>query len=146
MINFLNNFNFGAIAQNAPTKNPCPDQIVGILDQGNFISQANRTNVDYVMYGNYPMVSNKLSNPIVIVLESPHINEFDPITGAAIGPAAGKTGVNFKKYFQQLITSSAIYQHVKNKVCHIILLNAVQYQCSLGKNLRTRGNKKNKRC
>lgn len=68
----------------------------------------------------------------MIILESPHVNEYDPITKAAIGPAMGKTGCNFEKYFDTIIKNSKIYNSICNSYYDIVLINSVQYQCSLG--------------
>lgn len=65
---------------------------------------------------------------IVIVLESPHQNEYN--TGFR-HPAIGPTGNNLKKYFYSLLDK--LKGTIKNgTLCHVYLMNAIQYQCSLG--------------
>ena len=80
-------------------------------------------------------ISNKLSDPIVIILESPHKDEFDTITSMALGPAMGKTGDNLKAHFDFAIQNSSIYQFLLGASHDIVLVNAIQYQCSLGNSL-----------
>lgn len=143
MINYLNpNFSFKSIASNATILFPCPDQIIGELKNGKFFAFSTRIDIDYNLQ---QLVNNKnLNTPIIIVLESPHKDEFDPITLQPIGPAMGKTGENFRSFFEQLLngTSKSILTNGQHT---IILLNAVQFQCSLGKKLSGLGSYKNKK-
>ena len=87
---------------------------------------------------------------IVIVLESPHINEFfkDNNEWQSIGPACGKTGQNLHKwlpevllnYFPCKIGTKDTHYKADHYSCKDIeageyaikLVNAIQYQCSLG--------------
>lgn len=66
---------------------------------------------------------------IAVVLESPHIAEYK---NEIISPAMGTTGYKLKKHLQDLlckiVTDDDIYK--------VILMNSVQYQCSLGKDPR----------
>ncbi len=60
----------------------------------------------------------------VIILESPHTAEYD---GDFVSPALGTTGRNLQRHFEDVFRS----------VCNdgeyrIILMNSIQYQCSLG--------------
>lgn len=75
---------------------------------------------------------------IVIVLESPHIDEFsetssisdffdDEITAS---PALGTTGNKLQKYLIAKLTEANIINSDQNY--RIILMNSIQYQCSLG--------------
>ncbi|WP_058953072.1 hypothetical protein [Clostridium tyrobutyricum] len=65
---------------------------------------------------------------IVIVLESPHIDEFNKTKcSIAPAPALGITGCNLDKYFEEKIQG-----YLPDGKYHIILTNAIQYQCSLG--------------
>ena len=86
---------------------------------------------------------------IVIVLESPHTNEFfkDNNKWQSIGPACGKTGKHLYlwlpevllKYFPFVVdeeTKKAKYYSLKDiesGLYAIKLVNAIQFQCSLGK-------------
>lgn len=63
---------------------------------------------------------------VVIILESPHTAEYD---GEFVSPALGTTGKNLQKHF------SDIFRSIYNKDDYrIILMNSIQYQCSLGVN------------
>ncbi len=59
---------------------------------------------------------------LILILESPHIKEFkdDP------GPAKGKTGMNIVKFLLNVNGLESFGNH------GLIVMNAVQYQCSLG--------------
>ena len=65
---------------------------------------------------------------IVILLESPHRNEYD-YSFNPIGPAQGVTGNNIERFLGELIDRLHINQ-TKDYV--FILMNPVQWQCSLG--------------
>lgn len=82
---------------------------------------------------------------IVLILESPHINEFDS-SGNPIAPAMGVSGQNIYKYFCAIINgassgkqtannSNALEDFLDNnaekEIC-VYIVNSVQYQCSLG--------------
>ena len=77
---------------------------------------------------------------IVIVLESPHVDEFascasrkyvifydDEITAT---PAIGKTGDKLQKFFEDKVKKTGFID--ENTEYRVILMNSVQYQCSLG--------------
>lgn len=74
------------------------------------------------------MAANQNDFNIIIILESPHKDEYKT---AFQHPALGTTGNNLGKYFDGLLDclDSVIPQ---GKICHVYLMNAVQYQCSLG--------------
>lgn len=92
----------------------CPDQCVGqIADFGdNPIDFPHRA----------PVTSRKKSPYIVLVMESPHINEFQ----GKLGPAKGQTGIHIRKYIEDIVRALNI------PLPELILVNAIQYQCSLG--------------
>ncbi|WP_352403287.1 hypothetical protein [Kandleria vitulina] len=81
---------------------------------------------------------------IVIILESPHVKEFRHIIGCKDGfrigmPCMGKTGENLKEYFIDVLNNKENadelkkeLQNDKNKKFNIIVMNAIQFQCSLG--------------
>ncbi len=142
MINFLGaTFQFNSIDQQAIITSPCPDQVVGELNDGKFKVYKNRIDINYVIKGG---VNNQLISPIVVILESPHKDEYDPITLQALGPAMGVTGVNFKTYFDTLLNGK--WKNVLKKGQHsIVLFNAVQFQCSLGNKLSGMASYKNKK-
>lgn len=93
----------------------CPDQFVGVIsdieDKGDFTCRLTAlerpTNVPCVL----------------LVLESPHKDEF----GESPGPAKGRTGKNIIRYLRQ----APKFRDKDN--FGLVLLNAVQFQCSLGK-------------
>lgn len=135
MNKFLENFNFKELigCGNIDVPNSaCPDQIVGKLVNGVF-KQCNRENVDYLGSMKCPKIKNQLQNPIVIILESPHKNEYQGLTPK--GPALGKTFEYFELYFDRLIRSSGLYSKIRSKTCDVVFMNAVPYQCSEGKPL-----------
>jgi len=91
---------------------------------------------------------NKNYNNIVIILESPHVDEFRYIIGCKDGfrigmPCMGKTGENLKKYFideldkclEEVFNNDKFKDILKddeNNKFNIIVMNAIQFQCSLG--------------
>lgn len=93
----------------------CPDQYVGQIsafddDQGDFPTRQ--------------QVQKRPNNLqcLILVLESPHINEFmEPC-----GPAKGTTGRNIRRYIPDVMELG------KYSNFGMILMNAIQYQCSLG--------------
>lgn len=144
-INYLINFNFSSIINPVPgisvNPNPCPDQLVGTLKNGVFAPSA-RTNIDYL---NSNTISNNLTNPIVIILESPHKDEYNTNTLQALGPAMGKTGIAFNQYFDSLIVASKNIALSPQHNHDILFVNAIQYQCSLGKKLNGKDSYENKK-
>ena len=131
--------------------NPCVDQVVGTICYNRQFTSANgkttmnfetktnhtaqsRRNIDYSQY------SKGNNKTIVILLESPHIDEFN-IQGQTYttAPAWGKTGTMINKYFILALNNSisAIQNNCPNFLTNIttydvLLVNAIQYQCSLG--------------
>lgn len=75
-------------------------------------------------------------NIIIVVLESPHKDEYYEVNKKKVdnGPAYGKTGDNFNKYFPLLLRNAIIDKKILLKSGHykILFMNAIQYQCSLG--------------
>ena len=102
----------------------CPDQYVGkIRDKDNWQKFYKRTNIfqdqTAKMRTNIPN-----GNILLLILESPHQDEFDK-NGEPIGPANGTTGTNIRKYICDIFGNG--YQGY-----HLILMNAIPFQCSLG--------------
>ncbi len=150
MINYLLNFNFAShIQQNIQNNstpinnNACPDQLVGYLDKGIFHPDKTRTNIDYLLTNNYYSINNSIQRKIVVILESPHTNEYDPITGQALGLALGKTGKLFAEHFSSALKNSKKFRALSssNNKLAVVLINSVQYQCSLGRFLTLSKNK-----
>lgn len=128
------------------SKELCPDQVVAQIEYtGNDIkfiqlcrtksnSVVNKSEGGIKIANRIEVTKSKvLNNVVVIVLESPHRDEYDA-NGKAIGPAFGITGNNINKFLPDVLMS-AINRNVLtlNKGTYdIVLLNAVQKQCSLG--------------
>lgn len=135
-VNFLYDFDFSSIAPDAPITIPCPDQKVGIFNGAAFCF-TKRINIDYNTGAKNPpldppsMDPANLNEPIVIILESPHKDEYNS-SSQPIGPANGKTGKNFERIFATLIKGSIIYPAISKSSHDVVFINAVQYQCSLG--------------
>ena len=102
----------------------CPDQYVGqITNPDDWKRFYPRTDI----FQN--QTADKLSeipegNILLLILESPHTDEFDK-KGEPIGPANGTTGTSIRKYICDIFGNG--YQGY-----HLVLMNAVPYQCSLG--------------
>lgn len=92
----------------------CPDQCVGRI--GDFDGNAD----------DFPLrepATRLVNHPcVVLIMESPHIDEFI----GDWGPAKGKTGVQIRKHI------AAIVADLEGPLSDLILVNAIQYQCSLG--------------
>lgn len=96
-------------------KRSCPDLYVGTL-------------AEIIGHSTFPFrlpVSQRPEAPsLILVLESPHIEEFVDVPG----PAKGFTGEMIRKYLPDAF-------ELKGRDGYgLILLNAIQYQCSLGSN------------
>lgn len=99
----------------------CQDYGVGVIDElrsdpGGFTDQ----------YASPPESGKRL----FLVLESPHVQEFKAGELDA-RPARGQTGVQIRKYLRDLCNSRRIDTDRK-----LVLMNAIQYQCSLGLTLK----------
>jgi hypothetical protein len=112
------NFNSIATAAAAPGSSSfeirrCPDQYVGVLEAIKAL-------------GDFPVRHPALARPsgpaVILILESPHIDEFV----GQMGPAMGPTGKNIARYVRLVPGLDAM------GALPLILVNAVQYQCSLG--------------
>ena len=106
----------------------CPDQYVGVIayfkdKQGKITEKfPKRVNIfadETDNIGNIPNAKNIL----ILVLESPHTDEFDE-NGNPIGPANGPTGRNIREHIAKIFPNFSNY--------HLILMNAIPFQCSLG--------------
>jgi len=92
----------------------CPDQYIGRIS--NFTNKKN----DFDRTLERP----ENVNLIILILESPHINEYQDNPA----PAKGKTGENIREYIQKILQTKNI-----NTDYGVFIMNAIQYQCSLGK-------------
>lgn len=93
---------------------PCPDQYVGLV--------RNLTHSDD--FRQRLTVNRRRTGgaAIILVTESPHVREYlgDP------GPARGKTGQNIRSHLRSVLSTYKLNSY------DLILINAIQYQCSLG--------------
>lgn len=140
MVNYISDtFDFIATTGHIPLNaSPCPDQICGVLRDGIYTSIRKRKtkyNIDYVQRTKTLCQHKHPKSPIVIILESPHADEYCKYCGSPLGPAQGDTGDFFDEYFHTLIMKSNIYKSIRHGVHAVIFVNAVQYQCSLGRAL-----------
>lgn len=141
-------FNISSVF-NAKITIPCQDQYVGEFTNGQFTPKQ-RINIEYDRDKNgIPIIKNILCDKrIVVILESPHKDEFSLLSNgqwSANGPAFGKTGDLFEDKFESVFSESQSYQNwqlANNATYDVILINSVQFQCSLGKALRKYKNKK----
>lgn len=69
------------------------------------------------------------NNHFIILLESPHIKEFNS-KGTAIGPAHGWTGYNIYWFFEKHLKNS--FLNLQENNYRVVVINAVQFQASLG--------------
>lgn len=102
------------------TNFPCPDQIRCVVD---FVNNCFREYED--IYRGLPI--------IVLVLESPHRDEYDQSTKRAIRPANGSTGASIERNIMNLLRNA--YQLPKARRALpskflLYLVEAVSYQCS----------------
>lgn len=71
-------------------------------------------------------------NNIILILESPHIFEYDFTTQNPYGPAQGVTGCNIFYYLEEVINQSP-HLNLNKELCYrIVLINAIQFQTSEG--------------
>jgi len=72
---------------------------------------------------------------VIVVLESPHKDEY--CKNGLRMPAMGITGANLDMYFKDILnltikTNRDLFNSFKYPMYRVILMNAIQYQCSLG--------------
>lgn len=119
----------------------CPDQVIGILsfdttinewiiyEYNNFILKEKRKENKRRI-----KIRKKFNNGrIIIILESPHVDEFEK---KFIGPALGETGKQiddkFVSKFNNFLQANKTNVNLKYKKYEIILMNSIQYETSLG--------------
>lgn len=98
---------------------PCPDMFTALIDI--------ERNLFCPILSSYNNLKDWLLPTLIMVLESPHKNEFDE-NGLPLGPARGSTGANIRSY---------LINHLKNVGLErgqykLLLVEAVSYQCSNG--------------
>lgn len=120
----------------------CNDNYVGFFEYNNdivneslwFCKHLRNINKDKVKItkSNLVNIKNQDEKIIVIVLESPHIDEFNKNKfSVAPAPALGSTGCKLDKYFYEIINECFKKYSIEKGKYHVILSNAIQYQCSL---------------
>jgi hypothetical protein len=103
----------GIVTSTAIEERRCPDQYIGRLgDLASTTAITYRSGAESRLDG----------RGLLVVLESPHIAEFadEP------GPARGTTGSNIAKYLCEIAPTGVSLD------LPVLLINAVQFQCSLG--------------
>lgn len=101
----------------------CEDICIGECYNGNLICWFDKKS--RIIRKNDTKIDEHYCNKtIVIVLESPHVAEY---IGDYVSPALGTTGRNLGKHLHSVLSGV-----VSNDKYRIILMNSVQYQCSLG--------------
>jgi hypothetical protein len=106
---------------------PCPDQFVGeIMVDRNRVSNpaGNARGSDFARRENVPPWERQDGPVVILIIESPHTAEFE----GDIGPAKGKTGETIRALFGQ---ACDLRQCLENGSYPLVLVNAIQYQCSL---------------
>lgn len=100
----------------------CPDQSVGLI--GKFDSYQDFSRIS--LKGDY-IGAPDAEGCVVLVLESPHTSEYRTKNGRLIpiGPANGCTGCRIRRYFNSITKG-------KYDKYEMILVNVIQYPCSLG--------------
>ncbi len=93
----------------------CPDQYFGLIGDVDGKSEfSTRT----------PSHGRPLAACVILVLESPHVDEFIGMPG----PAKGATGEMIRKHLVSSLGLPGVRDH------GLLLVNAIQHQCSLGAN------------
>lgn len=103
----------------------CPDIVVGYNGKFYFSKEERKQiSIEELETDNY--VDYKT---VVIVLESPHIGEFDENYVWSPTPAIGDTGTRLQEYFNNINLEKWVKLDSNYRV---ILMNSIQYQCCLG--------------
>ena len=146
------------LANNNGNAIACPDQYVGIIniEKNGCVSSWNvgwkKDSIFIKDKTNRQSNSNALQNEdisvLAIVLESPHKDEFNYENKNALGPAIGTTGDNIEKYLPEVVFNylpskkndcNISYEpndQIPNGTYKVLLINAIQYQCSLGEDTK----------
>lgn len=103
---------------------PCPDMFFAIVDLSGKGSYSMKL-CSYQEFCDFPL------DTIGLVLESPHIAEYDT-NGNPIAPAQGKTGRNIANFLIKHLNSIKL----PKKKYKLLLIEAVSFQCSNGSNLK----------
>jgi hypothetical protein len=111
---------------------PCPDDVMG--DGKDFwFKEFERK--DHKKMLNIEKSTLNYDKTMVIILESPHIDEYSEPT--FIHPALGKTGKALMHCFPSIYEKAkSLYDANNEYTWRVILMNSIQYQCSLGENTK----------
>ena len=143
MINYLGNFHNSKYSKYS-SPYACQDQWICYIY---FNVQNNRWEISnnnrYICNRKNPAIANIVDidyarpstncNNLIFILESPHICEYDIYTHMPYGPAQGTTGCNICRYLENVLQNS--FTNLKlntSEEYRVVLLNAIQYQTSLG--------------
>lgn len=109
----------------------CQDQVFGSVYDGEYWCKLMREDIGYDEVNGIKITANNLINPTIVILESPHIREF--YNGVPKGPARGTTGNKFNNLFSSVanIGNNPLFSGTHS----VVMINSVQFQCSLGKTL-----------
>lgn len=131
------------IEKNVPL-DQCPDNYVGSATiVNNSVKSSNLWFCHNLRINNHHIVSERIGlegskksyKIIVIILESPHIDEYDKAKcKIAPAPALGTTGCNLDDGFVDTLNDFMTTNEgmIEDSIYKVILMNAVQFQCSLG--------------
>ena len=109
----------------------CEDNLVATVEYINDEWKFKQNNIlpnDRIAEPNI-LIKNKVNDRIVIILESPHKDEYSKKITA---PAMGTTGENINKYLLDILNKKIGNPQIDKKEYDVILMNAIQYQTSLG--------------
>ena len=104
----------------------CPDIIVGLNGEFWFDKQSRIEHQDQLKI----KAKTESEKTIVVLLESPHVDEFQD-SKISPNPALKTTGTNLQKYFTDKSLHNLLGKNF-SKEYRVILMNSIQYQCSLG--------------
>jgi hypothetical protein len=121
---------------------PCPDQLIGRIKydpHSRKVTLSSKVTTKNFVGSRRENIANLFSPhssaAMVLILESPHIDEYDD-KKAPRGPAYGQTGENINRWLEDVL-NDAISQNVLTfptalTQYDLIAINAIQYQTSLG--------------
>ncbi|WP_300383430.1 hypothetical protein [Clostridium sp.] len=114
----------------------CPDEIIGVIksESDRLDKFEEHKGYEDKILTNYDDFINEYKEyneykKMVIILESPHVDEFDNNGLIKVRPSYGKTGINIREMLNDKLT-----QKNKSENYIVYLVNSIQYQCSLGIN------------
>ena len=112
----------------------CEDNLVATVEYINDEWKFKQNNIlsnDRIVNKSNICITDKVNDRIVIILESPHKDEYSK-TIPAPAPAMGETGRNIKEYLLEILDKKIGNPKDNEKKYDVILMNAIQYQTSLG--------------